>query len=58
MPEKKRRKGPVRRGQLGGSEGGDSAPFRFRGGICFFVGSVLEFRMDLEKQNRETRVLG
>ena len=26
MPEKKRRKGPVSRGQLGGSEGGDSAP--------------------------------
>ena len=26
VPEKMRRKGPVRRGQLGGSEGGDSAP--------------------------------
>ena len=26
MPEKMRRKGPVRRGQLGGSESGDSAP--------------------------------
>ena len=49
MPEKKRRKGPVRRGQLGGFEGGGSAPFRFRGGIHFFVGSVLEFGMDLEK---------
>ena len=26
MPKKKRQKGPVRRGQLGGSKGGDNAP--------------------------------
>ena len=29
-----------------------------RGGIYFFVVYVLEFRMDLEKQNRGARVLG